>query len=103
MIVQNFYKSDADKFGSTAYKQGNVWRWWSNEAPVPLDAAREYGIPIDPAAQQVALDAYYSEVIAAYRESRKGGPSAEERAEARAAHGSGVQLVDIITGRKFTT
>jgi hypothetical protein len=88
---------------SEAYTEdGKVWRWSSNDAPVPLDAAAEYFIPIDPAAQQAARDAYVTASIAEYRRNYT-PPNAEQRAEARAAHGPGVKLVDVLSGHTWTT
>lgn len=89
-------------FEAEAYSREGVWYWASNNAPVPLDAAKEYGIPVNHEAQKAAIDAYTAEALRHYRENYK-GPSAEQRAEARAAHGPGVTLVDIITGHKWTT
>lgn len=50
---------------------------------------------------------YYDDSMALflqdYRTARAAGPSDEERAEARAAHGPGVTLVDVVTGQRWTT
>ena len=90
---------------STAYSDdgGATWRWESNNSVAPLDACREHGIPCDEAAQAAAREAELVAFAAAYRARQPKQPSAEQRAEARAAHGAGVVLVDVLTGRRFTT
>jgi hypothetical protein len=93
-------------FREDAYSEdgGRTWRWCSNGQVVPLDACREYGIPCDGKAQAAAREAETDAFLAQYRAQRAGRqPSDEERAEARAAHGPGVRIVDIITGEGFTT
>ena len=88
---------------STAYTDdGKVWRWPENNAVVPPDVCREYGIPCG-AEHLAARDAEIAAFVAEYRRRQPAEPSAEERAEARAAHGAGVELVDVVTGRRFTT
>jgi hypothetical protein len=54
-------------------------------------------------AQELAYAAYTADVVDRYRRSQPAVPSAGMRAEARAAHGAGVKLVDVFTGRTFTT
>lgn len=92
---------------SEAYTDdGKVWRWVSSDNCVPEDCAMEYGIPIDRAAQAVAHNADLTTFAASYREAMANRPPAEveaERREARAAHGPGVELVNIITGTRFIT
>lgn len=92
------------QFGSTftaeAYTtDGLVWRWTSNDAVVPLDAAADYGIPVDQAAQRVARDAEIQAFVAAYR-ANPPQPSAEQLAEMRAAFGPGAVVVDVISGQR---
>lgn len=106
--TQEFTKTDrltGHVFTSEAYTDdGKVWRWTSNDHVVPPDAAVAYGIPIDPEVHNAARDAETAEFAAQYRAMRnKHGFSDEERAEARAAHGAGVELVDVISGHRFTT
>lgn len=108
METRTFTKTDAltgMEFTSEAYTEdGKVWRWTSNGNPVPVDAAEEYGIPIDPVEHAKAREAHLSEFAASYREFREThGYSGEELFEARAAHGPGVELVDVISGHRFTT
>ena len=104
-ITREFIKIDGTTtFRSTAYTDDRkVWRWESNACPCPIDACREYGIPIDPAAQTAALDAHRDAFLAAYRAAQPATPSPEEQYEMRAAFGPGKQVVDVITGRKWTT
>lgn len=47
-------------------------------------------------------EAEVDEFLAEYRRNYR-GPSAEERFEARAAHGPGVVLMDMVTGHRWTT
>ena len=89
---------------SEAYTEdgGRVWRWTSNDRVCPLDACEEYGIPCDVVAQEATRDRELDAFLAEYRANYR-GPSAEQRAEARAAHGEGVELVNVITGETWTT
>jgi hypothetical protein len=105
-ITKEFTKTEYGRtFTSTAYTDdGKVWKWDTNDRPVPLDAAKSYGIPIDPEAQKAAEDAYVDAFITEYRDARKNyQPSAEEQYEMRAAFGSGKDIVDVITGQRFKT
>jgi len=90
---------------SDAYTtDGKVWFWSSVDRPVPLDAAKDYNIPIDPVAQKAAIDAHLDKVVAAYRKARENYvPSDEHMAEMRAAFGPGRDVVDVITGQRFRT
>lgn len=81
---------------------GRVWRWVSNNRCCPLDACEEYGIPCHPPAQERAIKEEAAAFIKAYREANR-EISDEARAEARAAHGPGVEMVDVISGRRFRT
>lgn len=92
-------------FRTKAYTEdgGKTWRWCSNNAYCPQDACEEYGIPCDPEAQKAARDEQTARFLEEYRRNQPAVPSDEEIAEARAAHGPGVTLVDVFTGRKFTT
>ena len=80
-------------------------RWNSNNHVIPSDCAElaaYIGLPVDLVASDKARDADTKAFLAAYRANYT-GPSDEERFEARAAHGAGVELVDMITGHKWTT
>ena len=91
-------------FTSDAYTEdGLVWRWASNNAVVPLDAAADYGIPVDAAAQAAARDAELTAFVAEYRKNRTRRISTEERFEMLAAFGPGVRVVNILTGERTRT
>jgi hypothetical protein len=82
-----------------------VLRWNTNNAVPFRDVCTIY-FGNDVAAInrcQAARDADTAAFCAEYRRNYNKGPSAEERAEARAAHGEGVELVNVITGTKFRT
>ena len=105
--LREFTKTDAltgQTFDADAYTEdgGRVWRWASNDAVCPLDACEEYGIPCDVVEQEATRIRELDQFLAVYRANHR-GPSAEQRAEARAAHGPGVRLVDVITGHAWTT
>jgi hypothetical protein len=78
---------------------GKVWRWQSNGAVVPLDAAKERGIPVDEAMQEAARSAEIRAFLAEYRRLEQ-APTAEEVSEMRAAFGAGTTVVNVITGRR---
>jgi hypothetical protein len=79
---------------------GVTWRWVSNNTPVPLDAAKEHGIPVEPVAQQALIDADTIAFVAAYRQRMANHVhSAEELNEMRAAFGPGATVVNVITGK----
>jgi hypothetical protein len=83
-----------------------VIRWNSNDRVPPEDVvalAAHIGLEIDTAACTAARDTETRQFLAEYRKARAGGPTAEERGEARAAFGPGVNLVDVITGHKWRT
>ena len=101
--ARKFTKVDFGReYTSEAYTEdgGRTWRWVSNDRVCPVDACKEYGIPCDPVAQEVARDTEVDAFLAAYRENDP-VPSDEERFEARAAFGEGAELVNIITGRRW--
>ena len=64
---------------------------------------RQYGWDC-PAGQAAAYDKYCERVAAEYHAARRNTPvSHEEAYEMRAAFGPGVEVVNVITGRKFRT
>jgi hypothetical protein len=83
-----------------------VLRWKSNDRVPPADivelAAHLLGQAVNVANSTRARDKETTEFLAEYRRNYK-GPTAEERAEARAAHGPGVELVNVITGHRWRT
>lgn len=91
-----------------AYRTGDVWRWRNNNSePMAdmlaawLDAGRISQAEMD--ATLAAREASTRRTLAAYRAARADGPTAGERRAARAAHGPGVKLTNIITGHTWTT
>lgn len=84
---------------------GGVVRWNSNNQVPPKDVLELWQYVGKPFGYEASLQVQEAETaafLAEYRRHYK-GPSAEQIAEARAAHGPGVELVDVITGRKFRT
>ena len=93
-------------FNATAYTEdgGKTWQWCSNNAYCPLDACKSMGIPCDTELQTAARDRQVDTQLAEYRKRMENHvPSAEELAEERAAFGPGVELVNVITGKRHTT
>ena len=93
-------------YSTEVYFDGCVYRWKSNGQIPPADAIVDYGIDNLPnfnaethTATRKSEDAAF---FARYREAqRKAGPPSEERlAEMRAAFGTGVTVVDVISGRR---
>lgn len=86
-----------------------VPRWISNGS-VPFDDMLQLwadnGKAFNMAAAQAARNADNAKFFAEYRKAQANltpEQLTERRLEARAAHGPGVTLVDVITGDKFTT
>jgi hypothetical protein len=107
-LVHNFVKPPSYAGGKPtdweAYTDdGKVWRWVSNDRCLFDDCAAELGVPIDFEAQAAAREADDDAFLASYRARGCDEPSAEERREARAVHGPGKVLVNVLTGRKWTT
>ena len=86
-----------------------VFRWNSNGAVPPkdcLNAFRYLELPFKMGATLQAREAQLEEATRRYREAqarRTPEQVAEERAMARAAHGPGVELVNVLTGERYTT
>lgn len=96
-------------YATEAKFENGIMRWISNDR-VPFDdeitKAITQGFPADLKLCAAARDAQNAAFIAEYkiaRANRSPEQIAEEAAEARAAHGSGVTLVNVLTGEKFTT
>lgn len=80
-----------------------IMRWKSNGSVPPAEyvvKAAATDPAIDVAASAATRDTELRAFLAEYRKNYK-GPTAEERAEARAAHGPGHKLTNIITGHKW--
>lgn len=86
---------------------GNVVRWNSNNR-VPFDdvlttlGLTSRQLKASQAAREADNDAFFAEYHKA-QANRSQEQIAEERAEARAAHGPGVRITNILTGESFTT
>ena len=85
-----------------SYTLDGVRHWRSNDAIIPPHVFKDAFL-VCPKAQQDAYDKDLAAFVKAYRKRQPRRPSAEERFEARAAFGPGVQVVDVFSGRKFTT
>lgn len=94
------------------YSVNGVLYWKSNNAVVPMSVFREY-YAVAPAAQRAAYDGYLDESIALYKKQREdfrenspelwAEAQAEQQAMARAAMGPGVEMVNVLTGERYTT
>jgi len=85
---------------------GATWRWKSNGQYCPLDTVVEHGIPCHPVAQEECRSKQVQEFLVEYRArmaNRTSEQIAEADASARAAFGPGVELVNVVTGRTWTT
>lgn len=87
-----------------------VMRWDSNNAVPPVEwvelAAWVFPDEVDVQKCTRAREVDMDRAIAAYREGRRNMTTEqrmEERMAARAAHGPGVELVDIFTGETYVT
>jgi predicted dehydrogenase len=84
-----------------------VARWISNDQTIPLDAVSTFFITETPGfdldKHTTAYHRELSEFLTAYRTMQPPTPTAEERYEARAAFGPGKVVVNVVTGRKYTT
>ena len=94
------------------YAEAGVIRWCSNDRCVPLEICENmqwYNMEAQRAAHKTELD----DMIARHRKAQaefdaRTDPEAEairaEHAfELRAAHGPGVEVVDVVTGRRYRT
>lgn len=80
-----------------------VLRWKSNDAVVPRFVYDEAFV-VCPPEQGAAYDTETSRFISKYRASQAArAPSAEEQFEMRAAFGPGVDVVDVLSGRRHRT
>lgn len=84
-----------------------VWRWTSNDQIPPADCEAKFQLHRLPLFKRETQDEVREienrRFIEEYRRRQPAEPSAEERAEARAAFGPGAEVVDIFSGRRFTT
>lgn len=94
-----------ERMVNESYVKDGVLYWKSNDAVIPPFVYDDALVEV-PAAQKAAYDVDTAEFMKAYRTGRANRSKAEiaeERAEARAAHGPGVKLVNVITGESYTT
>lgn len=82
--------------------ENGVRRWRSNDRAIPYWVFQE-AFCVCPAVQRETYERESQEFLESYRKNQPVEPSGEERFEALAAHGPGVQIVDIFTGRVWTT
>ncbi len=105
----NFYRREAQqvaaKLPTDATIMNGVMRWKSNNNVPPqeiIDLAAFLGFGVDAEKCGLARDADTKAFLDAYRASYT-GPCDEEKYEARAAFGPDVELINVITGHKWTT
>lgn len=109
--VGDCYHKEALKLGAefesaTILANSGVVRWKVNQVVPPDDILalwRYLNKPFNYAESVIVRREEQVRMLDAYRKNQATEPSAEARAEALAAHGPGVTLVDVISGRKFTT
>lgn len=106
-----FWKKDAEKAVKRAVEQADAEatveddgaiRWNSNGSYLMDDFCEklEYaGYPFSRSATQEKREAQVTRELAEYRASRH-APTAEERAEMRAAFGEGATVVNVLTGER---
>ena len=107
-----YVRAEAERLVATLKDESNrtiddagVIRWTSNGRVVPEDIAAlavHIGLPVNVVACDATRSVELRAFLAAYRANDR-GPSEEERFEARAAFGPGVELVNVVTGRKWRT
>lgn len=105
----NVFRTEAEnlakKFAVNAEVKNGIVRWKSNKRVPPTDVLEFWaylGFNFDLVASLKAQEEETAAFIAAYRKNYK-GPTEVNILEARAAHGPGVELVNVITGHKWTT
>lgn len=81
--------------------------WAEVDRPVPLDSCEEFRVVsqlhYSELAQARAVRWHNDQAMANYRKSRRGHVrSSEELSEMRAAFGPGSEVVDVISGERFT-
>jgi hypothetical protein len=102
-LVLKYGTPPAVRGGDATMTDDGVVRWASNGSVVPDEVLASNGLPeMVRKASKIVKDLELKMFLEDYRAKYK-GPSVEERAEARAAHGPGVPLVNVITGLKWVT
>ena len=110
-----YWKSSAEKEirkmeerqmnGEIFFGADGVVRWTSNNRVMPRDCREilshtAYRDLFSEEASRAAEDAETAAFLESYRKNYK-GPSEEEKAEMRAAFGTGSTVVDVITGKRI--
>jgi hypothetical protein len=86
---------------SEACERDGVYYWVSGNI-IPPDVLEDAYVTV-PESHRAGYEAHLEAFAREYRRRQPKEPSAEERFEARAAFGPGVVVVDVLSGRKFTT
>jgi len=84
-----------------AYEVEGVRHWRSNDAVIPSHVYRDAAL-VCPATQERAYQAHLDQFLRGQRKNAR-PLSAEARAEARAAMGPNVEMVNVVTGQRFRT
>lgn len=96
-----------NKFDNESEVVDGIVRWKSNKSIPPVDILQIWAFcekPFDYSASEIQRQVEVRDFLEQYRAQEAQNPVSEEQiAMARGAHGSGVTLVNAITGRKFTT
>ncbi len=79
-----------------------VYYWIPSGNIVPPSVFEEAYVEC-PESHRAAYEAFLTNFAREYRRRQPSVPSDEERFEARAAFGAGVEVVDVLSGRRFTT
>ena len=96
-------EKNAARLDAESIERGGLRYWREVGRLVPCHCFFEAG-RVAPVGQAEAEAAAAAKFMAEYRAMRRRvGRSAEEKGEARAAHGRGVRLVDVVTGESWTT
>jgi len=86
-----------------SYSVDGALFWNANNAAIPLDVFKDAGLKA-PEGQQKARDQYVSKSLSDYRKANEGHEyTSEEKLEMNATFGPGVEVVNVITGKKHRT
>lgn len=104
-IQNEILRTCEDVMNNTWCDSNHVLRWASNDRVPPQEIvrlAKYLGANFDVKETYDTRESELNEMIQDYKANYI-GPSPEVRAEARAVHGPGVELVDVISGYRWTT
>lgn len=88
---------------SKTYEKDGALYWKSNDAPVPMDVFLAAVVP-PPKAQGKACQEHTDKFLAEYRKAMENYVHTdEEMAEMRAAFGPGIEVMNVVTGKKVRT